>query len=1073
MDTCLTEMQRAAIPVQVTVLRGRHLRGTKGTSLLSYARVEFNGTVIGDSPKVDSSPDAGAEYNFTCSFDCTDTSNTTDDLAHKPVILTLIEILPKEKKQKDEKMVTLGQAVVDLLPLLQGQVSFTTVVTIHPVPGTAADGIISEGDSKPQLEVSVSVPQALVPEALLANSNLLKVALHSLYSAPDAWSLTGTQFHYGASMLMPCSAERDQLLFFAGGVLKPGGEPEPVPRLKKWPTGSVLMPGSHFILESDTEAEAAEELGDLTSPEDRVFRAEAESTRKRVSWDTERRCFMDSGAVGRLLNQIVECRYWPLEIMRMPTPNAAKAGKAGKDKAEDEGQISFHGMVFVDMAALLYPGVKSIRGAYRIFPFNEADLYAKTKRRSSNLKDHQKQNWQTGRGREPSAAGTPTHKAKNLKEDKGIVKRGSIQSASHKPDGLQEADGSVPLNPEGQMYMDAKSYVVLEVTLDKALVPKRPAEELARRVKELIPARPPLPLRTAGAQKAVGDYHREIVRVADLVMKEYQELFGSAVARGDLALDPSAQEERKRKLLGELNYSGKYFTFKEQLKHSVVRVVREKLLQTSTFSDQAQLQAFLSQLYTFLVDQMHVSLNQTLQVNVPNGEARALKDCSQLRHFAREAEINADYDLASMYYQERIALDRSDPSHWFDYGSFCLLISDVTKAEECFQHALAIDQKHVPSLLLCGVMAEMAGRFEDAHTFFENATCVDATGTLAWTILGLFYEAQGNPIQAEMAFLEANKQLKGKSGDARAPSGRALPTEPEATEENPIIAETPVPNGLEVQAAPADMQDNEPHQKVDAVPTEDTQLSEDMNAVVAAGDQNCEGRGTTIFMEAAHFLLQVNALQFAQRALAQELLFPDGGPSCLYHVTLARLQLHIREFAKAKNSLQEALRASHENPDAWALNGHLQYLNGSFSDARQCYERTLDLVADTSELHAVSLHLGSIYLMEKQYHQAKQTYLRACKRSPTCLTWLGLGISCYRLQELSEAEDALSEANILNNRNPEVWGYLSLVCLQTNRRMEAEQAFKFAIKLNLQNEDLLREIRQLQRQVGFGNPAFE
>ncbi|KAG2456006.1 CFA70 protein, partial [Polypterus senegalus] len=493
MDACQTEMPRAAVPVQVTVLRGRHLvsvpfRGTKGTSLLSYTRVEFNGTVIGDSPKVDSSPEAGAEYNFTCSFDCTDTSNTTDDLAHKPVIcfiqigtvmgidaprldfvswcgpagsephghfslptVTLIEILPKEKKQKDEKMVTLGQAVVDLLPLLQGQVSFTTVVTVQPVPGTAADGIISEGGSKPQLEVSVSAPQALVPEALLANSNLLKVALHSLYSAPDAWSLTGTQFHYGASMLMPCSAERDQLLFFTGGVLKPGGEPEPVPRLKKWPTGSVLMPGSHFILGSDTEAEAAEELGDLTSPEDRVFRAEAESARKRVSWDTERRCFMDSGAVGRLLNQIVECRYWPLEIMRMPTPNAAKVGKVGKDKAEDEGQISFHGMVFVDMAALLYPGVKSIRGAYRIFPFNEADLYAKTKRRSSNLKDHQKQNWQTGRGREPSAAGTPTHKAKNLKEDKGIVKRGSIQSASHKPDGLQEADGSVPLNPEGQV----------------------------------------------------------------------------------------------------------------------------------------------------------------------------------------------------------------------------------------------------------------------------------------------------------------------------------------------------------------------------------------------------------------------------------------------------------------------------------------------------------------------------------------------------------------------------------------------------------------------------------------------
>ncbi len=73
---------------------------------------------------------------------------------------------------------------------------------------------------------------------------------------------------------------------------------------------------------------------------------------------------------------------------------------------------------------------------------------------------------------------------------------------------------------------------------------------------------------------------------------------------------------------------------------------------------------------------------------------------------------------------------------------------------------------------------------------------------------------------------------------------------------------------------------------------------------------------------------------------------------------------------------------------------------------------------------------------------------------------------------MSEAEDALCEANILNNSDPEVWGYLSLVCLQTGRQLEAEQAYKYAIKVNLKDGELLKEIQAVQEQVGFGNPQF-
>uniref|UniRef100_A0A287CZW0 Uncharacterized protein n=1 Tax=Ictidomys tridecemlineatus TaxID=43179 RepID=A0A287CZW0_ICTTR len=147
-------------------------------------------------------------------------------------------------------------------------------------------------------------------------------------------------------------------------------------------------------------------------------------------------------------------------------------------------------------------------------------------------------------------------------------------------------------------------------------------------------------------------------------------------------------------------------------------------------------------------------------------------------------------------------------------------------------------------------------------------------------------------------------------------------------------------------------------------------------------------------------------------------------------------------------------------------------LKGDHAEAKACYERTISFVLDASEMHFIFLRLGLIYLEEKEYEKAKKTYLQACKRSPSCLTWLGVGIACYRLEELMEAEDALSEANVLNNYNAEVWAYLALVCLKAGRQLEAEQAYKYTLKLKLKDEALLAEIHTVQEMVGFGNPSF-
>ncbi|KAL0196673.1 hypothetical protein M9458_005213, partial [Cirrhinus mrigala] len=133
----------------------------------------------------------------------------------------------------------------------------------------------------------------------------------------------------------------------------------------------------------------------------------------------------------------------------------------------------------------------------------------------------------------------------------------------------------------------------------------------------------------------------------------------------------------------------------------------------------------------------------------------------------------------------------------------------------------------------------------------------------------------------------------------------------------------------------------------------------------------------------------------AQRALALELLSPDRGTVSSYHLALAKLHLLRGEHDSAESSLKEALT---DNFQACIFPPPLLYIwgLGDYAQAQSCYERTLDSVLDASDTHSIFLRLGSIYLQNEEYEKAKPVFLRACKRSPSCLTWLKLGIACCR-----------------------------------------------------------------------------
>ncbi|XP_029775665.1 cilia- and flagella-associated protein 70 [Suricata suricatta] len=810
---------------------------------------------------------------------------------------------------------------------------------------------------------------------------------------------------------VPSVGEKDYPILFKNGTLKIGGEREPVPRPKKWPIANILAPGANnvpdaFIIGGPYE----EEEGELNHPEDREFRNQAECIKKRIIWDLESRCYLDPPAVVSFQKRIADCRFWPVEITRVPLTTVPK-GKAAKfDKTDDENQLSFHGVAYVNMVPLLYPGVKRIRGAFHVYPYVDSTVYEK-------LVEHE--------------------------------------------------------------------------------------------VKDMIPPRPPLTRRTGGAQKAVSDYHMQIKNISRAILDEYYKMFGKQVAKLGNDMDSETLEEQKCQLNYELNCSGKYFAFKEQLKHAVVKIVREKYLKTTSFESQEELQTFISELYVFLVDQMHVALNQTMPDDVQGAVSTICTSNEQLRLFAFEAEVNENFEMAAEYYEERLVREPQNLEHWLDYGAFCLLTEDNIKAQECFRRALSLNQNHIHSLLLCGILAVLMENYEQAEIFFEDATCLEPTNVVAWTLLGLYYEIQNNDIRMEMAFHEGFKQLQaqvtkqGSTGTVEyteegekvesslgpwgIPNGAATavkveaaagPRDPSYILDDILEESSKLQSGSQEHILSLQSQDPTINQKPSNILLKDIPAKKepskrhDSSTFLHPGPYGVSQTPATIFMETIRFLMKVNAVQYVHRVLAHELLCPQGGPSCEYYLVLAQTHLLKKDFAKAEECLQQAAQMDYLNPNVWGMKGHLCFLSGNHAEAKACYERTISFVVDASEMHFIFLRLGHIYLEEKEYKKAKQTYLQVCKRSPSCLTWLGLGIACYRLEEFTEAEDALSEANALNNYNAEVWAYLALVSLKAGRELEAEQAYKYTMKLKLKDETLLAEIHTVQETVGFGNPSF-
>lgn len=145
-------------------------------------------------------------------------------------------------------------------------------------------------------------------------------------------------------------------------------------------------------------------------------------------------------------------------------------------------------------------------------------------------------------------------------------------------------------------------------------------------------------------------------------------------------------------------------------------------------------------------------------------------------------------------------------------------------------------------------------------------------------------------------------------------------------------------------------------------------------------------------------------------------------------------------------------------------------LMDAYASAVHAAATTHDLDTEIGSVETFTIPLRDILAYSKalittggnKYNDALRLLLGECTtRCTSASLFLYIGICCLRLELLADAEDALQEANLLENRNPDIWAYLCLYILATgsmHRIEEAERSMAQAIRLGLSNSPLLREL---------------
>uniref|UniRef100_A0A5K3FLI9 TPR_REGION domain-containing protein n=1 Tax=Mesocestoides corti TaxID=53468 RepID=A0A5K3FLI9_MESCO len=730
-----------------------------------------------------------------------------------------------------------------------------------------------------------------------------------------------------------------------------------------------------------------------------------------VRWNQEWRQLLRSEDTLRLKERLSLCPYLPVEIV-----GCSLQGKSWSV----ENTANMHGVALVDISQLLCPGVTCVKSQCKVKHFDPGLLDAK-------------------RIKEPSLVPDAIEILSNLNAHataRRTSKSKSTLSSERTEVGRNESAGSAGID-----FNQVEAWLTVEICLSEALIPARTKASAVADVAAVLEAARPDVTPNTDLQKPIIAFKNSILEMVSGIFSHVRPPFE----------DYSTDHKQDCNIPSSIEWNT-YLDFQKHLRFPIAASVAKEFTDLTEASLQEAIQKFLNDLQVYLLKETRKALRLLAGRCLETEDAPAVGGLSEvnLRIFAQEAEFFGNLSWANYYLQNLMAINSASPENLLLISSFYARQNKLEEAVQCLRRCLSVEPNNLQALVNLGIVLAGLVELDAAKRILEDASDIHNSSATVWIILAVFYELIDDNWNRKRA-LDMLSRLRSSHG---------------------------------TNHSPGDCESQSEIGQPDHLPKY----------------EHC-----TELVETIDWLLELNAFSFADRGLARLLIHlkeyrsvctnpgsEDCAPGDLrlpnhvprssrcyrsymndlaaYHRQAARLLMRCvagpKQHCKAELELRASVEAQPESAESWCWLGRLRCLQTNWTEAIKCFETAQQLQTWPVRQHRlVQMQLARCYLDSGLFQQCKMQFLDCCSQQATSESWKGVGLACYRLNELEEAQVAFEESNRLNNRDAEVWAYLAILCLKANKPTHAEMCLHYVNLLGLTNESIRAELQRVKADV--------